>query len=468
MTPTSLRSRLLSRLVPAMLVLLLAGAVAAYWVAWRSATKAYDRALFDTALAVAEQMQEVDGRPELRLTGQALAVLLVDKFDRVFYAVRGDRGELLHGDAELPMPAPPAPRVVVDEGRFYFDAVVAGEPVRVAALERQVAGRRLTVLAAETLVKRNALVREILLGMLLPELLLAAVTVAMVWFGVSAGLRSLADVRSELAGRSQDDLRPLAVPVPEEILPVVTEINALFRRLSEALESQRNFVSDAAHQLRTPIAALRAQIEAAASESPPAARDRFAGILAGAERLSRLVGQLLALARAEPQATAAEPEVALPDVAAEVAEAWLPAAIARGIDLGFELAPASVHGNPVLLHEMLANLLDNAIRHAPEGGTVTVSCGVQEERAWLVVEDDGAGIPEDELATVFERFYQRPGSPAGGCGLGLAIVRAVARRHGGTVSAGRSPRLGGALIRVELPGVRMLATERAAVRPEQG
>ena len=235
MQQPSLRFLLLRRPLPAMLALLLAGAATAYWVAWRRATKAYGRALFDTALAITEQLRLVDGKPQLPLTPQARAVLLTDKFDRVFYAVRGPGAELLDGEPDLPMPAPTIPRVKNSENRYYFDGLLQKQPIRVAALQTQLSGQTVTVLAGETLIKRNALVQEIILGMLLPELLLTLVSISVVWFGVRSGLQPLAELRKELAGRSQADLSPVQVNVPEEIQPVVTEVNELLQRLEHSL-----------------------------------------------------------------------------------------------------------------------------------------------------------------------------------------------------------------------------------------
>ncbi len=448
MQQSSLRFLLLRWLLPAMLVLLLAGAVTAYLVALRSATKAYDRALFDTALAIVEQLTIQDGKPVLPLTAQARDVLLVDKFDQVFFAVRGPDGELLDGEPGLPLPPTRLPKEVWSEGRYYFDGLLNDRPVRVAALKAERGGKTFTVLAGETLVKRNALVREILLGMLLPELLLIAVSLAVVWFGVRSGLEPLAKLREELAGRSQADLRPVTTDVPDEIQPVVNEINELLNRLGYSLDAQRHFVSDAAHQLRTPIAALQAQVEATLAESDQAMHQQLLGILAAAHRLSHLVEQMLMLARAQPSLAKTQPLVALEEVAQAAAEDWLPVAIENGIDLGFDLAPSVVSGNELLLQEIFANLLDNALRHTPRGGSVTVHCGADENAAWLVVEDSGSGIPETDREKVFERFYQSPGGRSRGSGLGLAIVREIARQHGGQATIDRSPELGGARVTV--------------------
>lgn len=451
MKSNSLRLVLLRRLLPAMLALLLAGAGTAYWVALGSAGKAYDRSLLDTTLAIAEQLRVVDGQVLLPLTPQARAVLLTDKFDRIFYAVRNQDGGLLDGDPELPQP--PAYRRSsqwIEAERIYYDGQLHGRPVRVAALRSQVGGQVAIVLAAETLVKRNALVREVIFGMLLPELLLILVCLGVVWFGVRSGLYPLRALREALAARSPADLRPVDVAVPDEIQPVVTEINELLGRLDRSLASQRNFVSDAAHQLRTPIAALLAQVEASRHEPADGREARLDGIHAATRRLAHLVDQMLALARAEPSAKQTQAVVVLPELLGKAAETWLPPALAKGIDLGFELAPAAIHGNELLLQELLSNLLDNAIRHTPAGGTITVGCGERAGGAWLSVEDSGPGLADDagQIERLFERFYRPPGSPGEGSGLGLAIVRQIATQHGGQVTAGRSGQLGGAAFTV--------------------
>lgn len=448
--PSSLRQMLLARLLPAMVALLLAGAGMAYWIALGSATKAYDRSLYDIALAVAGRLNVSDGKLHVELAQQARDVLLIDKYDRVFYAVRGVGGENLDGDPSLPMPLPGNWRTLGGEGRTYYDGHVHGQPVRLAALRRDIDGRPITILAGETMVKRNALVREILVGMVVPELLLSFAALGFVWFGVRSSLRPLARLRGELAEKSPADLRPVSEDVPDEIVPVVTEINGLLERLDHSLESQRNFVSDAAHQLRTPIAALQAQVDALIQERADALDDRFDGIVAASRRLAHLVDQMLALARAEPLQQ--QTGVSLAEVAEAVAEARLPAAISRRIDLGFELAPVAMTGNVLLLEELLANLVDNALRHTPDGGTVTVACGESAAGVWLSVDDSGPGIPAAERERVFERFYRSPASPGSGSGLGLAIVNAIAHQHGGRAVAGKSPSLGGARVVVTFPG----------------
>lgn len=451
--PASLRRQLLGRLLPALLLLLLAGAGTAYWVAWRSANKAYDRALFDAVLALSQQLHVVDGQTRLHLSDQARNILLVDKFDQIFYVIRRADGRILDGDADLPLPPPGLAPVTPVDPRYYYDGQRRDQSVRVAAVHRELGGQRYTIAVAETRLKRVALVREILLGMLIPEICLALVTVIVIWFGIRAGLRPLESLRTELAGRSPADLRPLATSVPEELGAVTGEVNALMERLEQALTSQRNLVADAAHQLRTPLAALQAQVDAASGATPGEAPAALAGIRHATRRLTHLVSQLLALARAEPSAPQRAEIVDLAQLIRQAADRWLPRAIAADLDVGFELAPAPVRGNRLLLEEMTENLVDNAFRHTPAGGSLTIACGDQDGRSWLTVEDSGPGIAAEQRERVFERFYRAPGTRGDGCGLGLAIVRTIAGQHGGQASAAASARLGGALLRVDLPAL---------------
>lgn len=445
----SLRLLLLKRLFPAMLALLLAGAATAYWIALRSSTLAYDRSLLDITLAISEQIHIDSRQPELQLSSQAHAILLTDRFDRIFFSVYGPRGERIAGNAELPLPTSPRSMTPREEGRQYYDANHAGQPVRIAALYWQHEGINLTILAAETLVKRNALVREILIGMLLPELLLIAATLTLVWYGVLTGLTPLQALRQELAGRSHTDMSPITTPVPDEIRPVVAEINDLLVRLEKALASQKHFISNAAHQLRTPIAALQAQFESNVREFPQVFQERLQGTLSATRRLSHLVDQLLALARAEFTPNHPLPDVRLDEMVAGCADFWLPQAVRKDIDLGFELHAATAKGNTLLLQELLGNLVSNALRHTPAGGAITISCGTTVAGgAWLKVEDSGPGIPVSERKKVFERFYQPAGSHSDGCGLGLAIVEEIAKQHRANLEIGASETLGGASVYV--------------------
>lgn len=444
--PPSLRRQLLLRLLPAMLLLIVAGAFVAYSVALRSAVHAYDRALLDSALALAGQIRVVDGKPSLILPHAAQEILLTDKDDEIFFRVLGADGQDIAGNDKL---APPPP---VKDQRSYYDATLDGRPLRVAALFTEREGIPLTVLVAETLIKRNNLAWEVQLGMLLPELALVIATLALVWFGVRSGLRPLDELRRQLSRRSPTDLRPIEDgPFSEEIAPLVAELDALLQRLGDSLDAQRHFVSDAAHQLRTPIAALQAQIELALRTTEGEQTAALATALAAVQRLAHLVRQLLALARAEPGAQAATTSVELDECVRKVAETTLPRAFAAGIDLGFALQAARVSGSRLLLEEAIANLIDNAIRYTPAPGTVNVSVGSEAGSVVLRVEDSGPGIPPAARQQVFERFFRLPGNQREGCGLGLAIVRRIAAQHGATVSIGESAELGGTAVEMRFP-----------------
>lgn len=436
------------RLAPAMLLLLVAGALTAYSVALRSAVLAYDRALLDTALALSGQVSVGADGPQLALPKAAQDILLTDKYDTIFFRVLTADGRHVAGNRQL-LPPEETP---LEENRVYYDAQIEGRPVRVAALFTERDGVPLTVLAAETLVKRKSLTWEVLLGMLLPELGLVIGTLALVWFGISSGLRPLDGLRRQLARRSPSDLRPIEAPAfSEEIAALVAEVNHLLQRLDASLDAQRHFVSDAAHQLRTPIAALHAQIELALRAAQGEQKAPLTTALAAVRRLAHLVQQLLALARAEPAAPDTAPPVDLADSVRQVGEAMLPKAFAAGIDLGFDLLPAQLSGSRLLLEEAIANLIDNAIRYTPAPGTVNVILRSDAHGIRLRVEDNGPGIPPAARTQVFERFFRLPESGGDGCGLGLAIVRRIASQHGGEVSVGESVELGGAAVELRFP-----------------
>ncbi|MEY2633431.1 MAG: two-component system, OmpR family, sensor histidine kinase [Pseudomonadota bacterium] len=453
MNPASLRLLLLRRLAPAMLALIIAGAITAYNVALQSATRAYDRALLDTALAIAGEVRNIHGRPVLTLSNQAQTVLLTDKFDLQYFTVYFHGQVVAGSERVLPLPShPDFSRQSGHDAWSYYDGQIDGREIRLASLDTLRDGLKLTVIAAETRVKRTRVIQEILLGMVLPELLLVGATLALVWFGIRSGLAPLELLRSELADRSQADLSPIQAAVIEEMQPVVQEINGLLRRLDHSLTIQRQFVSDAAHQLRTPISALQAQVELVLRESAPDRQTQLQSILRATQRLAHLVHQMLALARAEPSRMRPQQNLALPELLTQCAETLLPEAFRIGVDLGFSADPANVRGDPFLLQEMLLNLVDNALQHTQASGVVNVSCGVDPiGRPFLAIEDNGNGVAEIEREKIFERFYQSPGQAGKGCGLGLAIVRDIARLHQAEVSVDTSPELGGARFLVRFP-----------------
>jgi two-component system sensor histidine kinase TctE len=407
-------------------------AVAGYRVSVYSATSAYDWALLDGALSLAQLLRASEDSGVLSLSRSADILLRTDKFDRIYYSVRNGEGALVAGDAHLPLP----PRSF-SVGELIYDSTVAGERVRVAALAVEMPGSRYVVQVAETTVKRRRLVTETLTGMILSEGLFLAAIILLVWIGIGKGLVPLERLREEIEVRSHRDLRPVPEEhAPVEVRPIVHALNNLLRQLASILRAQQQFVADAAHQLRTPLAGLRMQVEYGLQQPDPAEWRRVLGTLKPAtERTAHLANQLLTLARAETGAHRlySQRTLDLRTVIETVTGEWMPRVIAKEIDLGLELGAATLNGDAVLVGELLSNLLDNAITYAHRGGRVTIRSRSEGGRAILELEDDGPGIPVTEREKVFGRFYRLEGSPGEGCGLGLAIVHEIAHLHGATV-----------------------------------
>ena len=450
MAERSIRRLLLGWLVAPVALVLVASEVASYVTALTIASEAYDRALLDPALALAQRLTAAEGPVELDLPAVAVEMLRVDATDRVYFAVSA-RGKLLGGQAELPSP----PTLPEEGSPVFYDGTIRAEPVRVAAILVPFAEGPVLVQVAETLVKRHRLVRQLLLTNAALELLFFVAALAVVWMGVTRGLAPLDALRAELAARSPRDLRPVAeASAPAEVRPLVQELNRMLGRLAESIDAQQRFVADAAHQLRTPLAALQAQVEAARREGlPPELAATVDRLSAATRRAAHLARQLLTLAAIAPPAE--RPFAAEPADLAQVAQAgvtdWLARADGKQVDLGFELEAAPVNGEPQLLGELAANLLENALNYTPAGGEVTVRTGRRDGQSFLEVEDSGPGIPESERDRVFERFHRVRGTIGEGTGLGLAIVREIARRHGAGVDI-RTPLSGvGTVVAVSFP-----------------
>jgi two-component system sensor histidine kinase TctE len=293
--------------------------------------------------------------------------------------------------------------------------------------------------------------------MMLPQAVLILLAGLAVWYAVGRGLVPLASLQRELATRSHRDLSPLPEQqAPEEVRPLIRAMNELLGRLSQALEAQQRFIADAAHQLRTPVAGIKTQMELVLRQSPAGeAQATLKQLQAATEQTTRLVNQLLSLARAEPGASRGQggESIDLARLARDTTTEWVPRAIARNIDLGFDspLAAAHVEGDSFMLREMLNNLLDNAVRYTHPGGQVTVRVTPRGRGVALSVEDNGPGIPDTERERVFERFHRILGTGAEGCGLGLAIVREIAISHGAEASLSSGANDSGTLVRVDFP-----------------
>lgn len=436
----SLARQLLRKLLPLMLLIVLGGSGVVYFVAHRVATAAYDKALLDAALAIASQVENQQGSLSLKLPEVAEVVLRTDTDDQIFYAVLDHDNAFLAGIPGLP---PPANRI---HGELYYDGYFHGNKLRVAAFSGESHGIHFTVLSAETQLKRNRLVYEILLAMLIPEVLLVLLAAWMIRRSVGRELHTIQPLLEEMVKKSHTDLSALPLDnIQSEIYPIFVEVNDLLSRLSSALDAQRHFVADASHQLRTPIAALQAEAEMALRASEP--RASLQKIVIATRRITHLSHQLLTLSRLEARPLNSAQPINLAALTQDAAQHWMPHAVRRNIDLGFELSAAPVTGDSVWLEELLGNLLDNALRYTPHNGIVTVRCGTENGQTFWEVEDNGSGIPETEQSHIFERFY-RLNTDSEGCGLGLAIAREIASNHQAQIRVQRGNVLGGALFRV--------------------
>lgn len=450
MRTSGIHRRLFQWLLLPLAILFAIGIYSDYQLAYKPAVDAYDQALADTALALSANLKRENGQVVMALTPQADAVLRVDREDHIYFAVFRADGSRIAGDDSLPFIG------TVTGDVDYRDASANGQAIRVAIMRFTLGDEPVWIEAAETTRKRQQLRRRIMATTVGTDLLQIIAVLAIVWVGVRFGLAPLDRLRAEIERRSPRDLSPLPTgDVPEEVRPLIGALNRQFALLDESVASHDRFLADAAHQLKTPLAALQTQLELAMSDVDPAERRRrFAQMADGTRRASHLVHQLLALSRAEPSAELKEEHVRvdLAQLAERLASSHLDAAIAKGIDLGFELLPATISGVPWLLQELMSNIVDNAIIYTPNGGTVTVRTGTRGGRVYFEVEDSGPGIPADQTERIFERFYRLPNSGGDGCGLGLAIVRDIAFAHGAEVRI-KKPGPAGALVVVDFPQI---------------
>lgn len=432
---SSIRRHLLCWLLMPIVSLCVVGALITYILAVGFATEAYDAAMLETAHSLHNRLHQDNSRLQVDLPPAAVALLKHGDKDVFFFQVIDDDGKLLSGDKYIP--DPPPDEKVSQEPLFYYGMINSTE-VRICALIVSVSGeptRRLTLKTAETTVGRTQLIQSILLGVVAPQLVLIILAGLAVWLGVARGLAPLQILKEAVESRNPTDLRLIdCVNVPKEVKPLVVALNNLLTRLQEDREAQKRFVSNAAHQLRTPLAGLKTQTELALRyRDPEELRQSLKHISTSADRATRLAQQLLALARVEPSVFQSyELEaIDLNKIARDATRELVPQALSKEIDLGFEgnSIPQLVHGDAGSLHELATNLIDNAILYTQCGGNVTVRVISSARGPLLVVEDNGPGIPVSERKQVFERFYRVLGGNTRGSGLGLNIVREIADAH---------------------------------------
>ena len=422
-------------------------------VAQNIAGKPFDRALEYNVQALAKLLIIKDHKVQFNLTAPAREILRADDTDLVYYQVTGTHGEHLSGEYDLPAPPEDEEKHTTSEVQLRLDTM-RGEDVRVAytwikvetkdAKEAKLAPLPVLVQVAETLEKRKTLATEIVKGTMVPQFVTLPLAVLLVWLALVRGIKPLAQLEKRIRARKSDDMSPLDdTAVPEEVAPLVSSINDLLSRLTVSLSTQKRFLADAAHQLKTPLAGLRMQADLAQRETnADELKKSLKNIGLASVRATHTVNQLLALARAETTGRAlAKHRLDMVEIASEVMADSVPRTLDKKIDLGYDgpdAGQASTHleGNPTLLKEMVRNLVDNAINYTPEGGQVTLRLMPDPFSGVLVliVEDSGPGIAESERELVFQPFYRTLGTNVDGSGLGLAIVLEIVNQHGAAIT----------------------------------
>jgi two-component system sensor histidine kinase TctE len=428
------------------LLLLWPVSLALTWLVAQSiAGKPFDRALEYNVQALAQLVTVQQRRVVFNLPQPAREILRADDSDHVYYQVLGARAELLSGERDFPAPPEddrPQPGDVKlrDDEMRGLDVRVAYTWVKLDLPDAQ----PVLVQVAETREKRSVLATEIIKGVMLPQFVILPLAVLLVWLALVRGIKPLSQLEERIRARKPDDLSPLDdKAVPLEVAPLVSSVNDLLGRLKDSIANQKRFLADAAHQLKTPLAGLRMQADLALRDGFNADELKLSlkQIGRSSMRATHTVNQLLALARAETSAkTITWQTCDLAQLTMEAIQDSVPRTLDRRIDLGYDGAQpgasgVALQGNPTLLKEMIRNLLDNAISYTPSSadqpGIITARVLADPFGHVLVlqVEDSGPGIPENERELVFQPFYRALGSNEDGSGLGLSIVREIARQH---------------------------------------
>jgi two-component system, OmpR family, sensor histidine kinase TctE len=447
----SIRFTLLRWLIAPLLAINLLGAGLTYGLAWIPAQTAFDQSLADAAWALIPQIKEFRGSLLVDLPQTAEQVLRVDHFDAVFLVVRTADGKTLMGDKDFP---PLLPNEKIDT-LVAYDGAMRGERIRITAIHTIIGNTAVLIGAAETLRKREHIRNMIILALIALELLLTAVLVGIVWIAVTKGMLPLKKLQTDLNQRAHNDLSLIDNSgEPVELKPVTSALNGLLDKVHKSTESQKDFLAEVTHQLRTPLAGMKLQLEWLEPRltSEPEMNRSAQLMLCSTQRMIRQTNQLLALARAEPSRFEKEQleRIELNKLIAASMQPFVDESGKKKIDLGFELQSAEINGDAFLLADLIDNLIDNAIRYSPAGASVTVRCMSSPAGSIFSVEDSGPGIPEHERELIFSRFY-RQNRQSTGTGLGLAIVRDIADDHDAKVivSAGADGK--GSIFSVHFP-----------------
>ncbi len=438
----SLRSTLLVWLIIPLALMLPVRAWFQYRALLAETAAAFDRGLADTALALSNLAHFDHGHLRVVMSHETEESLRADETDIEYFAVLDSQDRPVWGDAALIQ----ARRH--DRGHInnvptvhVFDTRIDGKAVRGVEKAFDCGRGTCKALAAETVNKRVFIERKAMRSTILFFLQLIIALGLVTWWVVTRTLEPLRTLSSEVSRRSLNDLSPLQTQaVPAEIRGLIEAVNQLFARVKQSADAQAAFLTDAAHQLRTPLTSLRTEAELALLENlDETVRPALQRIHASAERAARLASQLLSQARAEArqQGPAHFEPYDLKTTAEEAAAEWVPQALRRGVDLGFQLESAPVMAEPHLLRELLSNLIHNALEYGtpPDGSEARITVRTRTDGEWsrLEVEDNGPGVAPQERARVLERFQRGRGAQAGGSGLGLAIVRDIVIHHEGRI-----------------------------------
>jgi two-component system sensor histidine kinase TctE len=445
----SLFGEILDWMLTPLLLLWPISLVLTWLVAQGIAGKPFDRALEYNAGALAQLVSVNNNKVQFSLPLPARELLRADDSDTVYYQVLGANGEHLSGERALPLP-PDNEKAVPGEVRLRDDEI-RGVAIKVAYTWVKVAlpgARPALVQVAETLEKRSVLATEIVKGVMLPQFVILPIAVLLVWLALVQAIKPLNMLEERIRARKPDDLSPIdAQAAPLEVAPLVDSVNDLLLRLKDSIATQKRFLADAAHQLKTPLAGLRMQADLAQREGADAdeLKQSLRQIGRSSVRATHTVNQLLSLARAESSGSAMPRQTCdLAELTISVVRDCVPRAIEKKIDLGYEGsepgAPGGqIEGNPTLLTELVRNLVDNAINYTPSSArqpaviTARVLSDPTQGRLVLQVEDSGPGVPLAERELVFQPFYRALGTEADGSGLGLPIVLEIAQQHNATV-----------------------------------
>lgn len=437
MTHPSLRRSLLFRLIGLMVVFSIGASFLAYKLSLKFSDDAYDQWLQDSARSLSQLIQVRNGHVEVDLPANTLKAVIWDAYDKVYFRVDSKEG-FIAGQPILPRHYP-----MTGDEVMFFDLIAEGQSMRAVQVNRHdlIPGETVSITMAESLHKRQRLATRMLTTVLAISVALCLLTIVFARSAVTKGLRPLLKLAEVVRARHSGDLtRVPDAGIASELGVFTAAINELLGQLDAALQAQRRFVADAAHQLRTPLAALKVELEHALRESDPDKHDRaLRNLKGGIDRMARLSNQLLTMARAEPGALASShfKQIDLHAVVYQAAQAFVPKALAQGADLGFECTTGDaiwVRGDTLLLEELVNNLLDNALKYAGPAAQIDVLLAVTPSEALLTIQDNGPGVPASELQLLGQRFHRPPGSVAGGSGLGLAIVAEIVRTHEGRLA----------------------------------